>query len=254
VQSVTRNGKVAVVTGGGGGIGRTTALKLAQDGAAVAIWDIELSGGQETARLIEEQGGRACAFQVDVAEPAEVARAAAQSREEVGPITILVNNASHFGFSPFEDLTLEAWDRMCNVDLRGAFLCIKSVLSDMLQAGWGRIINITSSAAHLGTPNMAHYVASKNGLIGLTRALAIEFAPRGVTANNVAPGYIEGPRLRRNQRTYAGGEVKNSEQSFPMKRAGRPEEVAAAIAYLVSERANYVTGQTISVTGGRNMI
>jgi 2-hydroxycyclohexanecarboxyl-CoA dehydrogenase len=246
-------GKVAVITGGAGGIGRATSLQLAKDGAAISIWDIDTEGAQETARLIQNGGGRATAYETDVASAASVTSAVARTRKDLGPITILVNNAALTGSSRFEDMTEETWDRMIEVDLKGPFLCTKAVLPDMLVAGWGRIVNITSSSAQMGTPYMAHYVAAKGGLMALTKALAMEYASRGITINNIPPGYVDTPTLRRNQANYAGGARKFDESvaSFPMKRAGKPEDIAAACSYLVSEAAGYVTGQTLSVNGGR---
>lgn len=253
---MTLNGKVAVVTGGAGGIGRATSVQLAQDGAAIAVWDVDTAGAQETVDLVAEQGARAIVCEVDVASSASIADALSGTRDKLGPVAILINNAALTGSSRFEDLTEEIWDRMIEVDLKGPFLCSKAVLPDMVAAGWGRIVNITSSSAQLGTPYMAHYVAAKAGLIGLTKALAMEYAARGITVNNVPPGYIDTSTMRRNQANYAGGvsSVEKTVQSFPMKRAGKPEDIAAACSYLASEQAGYVTGQTISVNGGRYLL
>lgn len=239
-------GKIAVVTGGGSGIGRAVAQRLARDEAAVAVWDLNGGGAAETARLIGESGGKAVAFEVDAANAAAIKEAARKTRAELGPITIVVNNAGITGNTPFLDLKDEAWDRMIAVNLKGPYLCTKEILPDMLAAGWGRIINITSSSIQTGATNMTHYVASKGGLMGLTKALAMEFASKGITANMVPPGFVDTPMLRAspvNVDAYAA--------SMPMKRPGRPEDIAAACAYLASEDAGYVTGQTISVNGGR---
>lgn len=246
-------GKVAVITGGAGGIGRAICLQLAADGAAISIWDNNIAGAQETARLVNDKGGQAIALETDVASSASIAAAIERTRAELGPVTILVNNAALTGSTRFEDMTEAMWDRMIEVDLKGPFLCTRAALSDMLAAGWGRIVNITSSSVQLGTAYMAHYVAAKGGLLALTRALATEYASRGITVNNIPPGYIDTPTLRHNQSTFAGG-VRSFEQSvasFPMKRAGAPEDIAAACSYLVSEAAAYVTGHTLSVNGGR---
>lgn len=245
--------KVAVVTGGASGIGRATCLRLARDGAAISIWDIDFNGAQETAELIQAEGGRAAAYDTDVSSAASIASAVDRTRREFGPITILVNNAALTGSSKFEDLTEEVWDRMIEVDLKGPFLCIKAVLSDMLDAQWGRIVNITSSAVQMGNAFQSHYIAAKGGLLALTRSLATEFAARGITVNNIPPGFVDTPTLRRNKAEHPG-DVTTFEQSvagFPMKRAGKPEDIAAACAYLVSEEAAYVTGHTLSVNGGR---
>jgi 2-hydroxycyclohexanecarboxyl-CoA dehydrogenase len=247
-------GKVAVVTGGAGGIGRAVCQQLALDGADVAVWDTDLAGAQETADLLKANGRRALACQTNVASTSSIAAAIARTREELGPATILVNNAAMTGGVLFDDLSEELWDRMIEVDLKGPFLCIKAVLQDMLAAGWGRIINITSSSAYLGSPGMAHYVAAKGGLAAFTRALAMEYAASGITVNSVPPGYIETPTMRRLQAQHPGAARRSFEETtaaFPMKRAGKPEDIAAAVSYLASPEAAYVTGQAVHVNGGR---
>ena len=239
--------------GGAGGIGRATCIRLARDGAAISIWDVDVAGARETARLIDEDGGRTAAYETDVASAGSISSALARTHEELGPVTILVNNAALTGSSKFEDLTEQAWDRMIEVDLKGPFLCIKATLPDMLAAQWGRIVNITSSSVQMGNPFQSHYIAVKGGLLALTRSLASEFAGRGITVNNIPPGFIDTPTLRRNKAEHAGGitSFEDSVARFPMKRAGTPENIAAACAYLVSDDAAYVTGHTLSVNGGR---
>jgi 2-hydroxycyclohexanecarboxyl-CoA dehydrogenase len=239
-------GKTAVVTGGGSGIGRAVAQRLARDEAAVSIWDLNSAGAIETAKMISDAGGRAIALQVDAADASAIKVAADKTRAELGPIGIIVNNAGITGNVPFLELPVDAWDRMIAVNLKGPFLCTREVLPDMLAAGWGRVINITSSSIQTGAANMTHYVASKGGLMGFTKALAMEFAAKGITANMVPPGFIDTPMLRGapiNVEAYAA--------LMPMKRPGKPEDIAGACAYLASDEAGYVTGQTISVNGGR---
>jgi 2-hydroxycyclohexanecarboxyl-CoA dehydrogenase len=252
-RRMSLDGKVAVVTGGSSGIGHAISLQLADDGAAIAIWDNDIAAAEQTAAVIAHNGGRAIVCETDVASSASVMSALAHTHAELGPIAILVNNAAMTGGVRFEDLSEELWDRMIAVDLKGPFLCIKAVLTDMLSAGWGRIINITSSSVHTGNPGMAHYVAAKGGLTALTRALAMEYAATGITVNNVPPGYVETPTMRRLQASHPGQQRSFEEMTAlaPMKRAGKPEDVAAAVAYLASEAAAYVTGQTIHVNGGR---
>jgi 2-hydroxycyclohexanecarboxyl-CoA dehydrogenase len=239
-------GKTAVVTGGGSGIGRAVAQRLARDDAALAIWDLNEQGAAETAALITAAGGKAIALRADAADAAAIKGAADKTRAALGPITIIVNNAGITGNVPFLELPVDAWDRMIAVNLKGPYLCTREVLPDMLTAGWGRIINITSSSIQTGATNMSHYVASKGGLMGMTKALAMEFAAKNITVNMVPPGFIDTPMLR-----GAPVNVEAFAASMPMKRPGKPEDIAAACAYLASEEAGYVTGQTISVNGGR---
>ena len=239
-------GKVAVVTGGARGIGRAIALRLAREGAAVSVWDLRDEGVKETVGIIRQAGGQALACVGDAADAAEVSRCAAETRQAFGPVSILVNNAGIVGFDRFMTITEAMWDRMMRVNMKGPFLCTREIVPDMLAAGWGRIINISSSSAQTGAGAMSHYVASKGGLIGLTKALAIEFAPQGITVNNVPPGFVDTPMLRESP-----VDVDSFAQNTPMKRPGSPEDIAAAVAYLASEDAGYVTGQTLSVNGGR---
>lgn len=248
-------GRVAVVTGAALGIGRAIGLQLAQDGADIAIWDIDMPGAEETAGLIREEGRRAIVCEVDVTASAQIAAALDRTRRELAAPAMLVNNAAMTGGIPFNEMSEELWDRMIEVDLKGPFLCIKAVLADMLAAGWGRIVNITSSSVYMGSPGMAHYVAAKSGLAGLTRALAMEYAASGITVNSVPPGYVETPTMRRLQASHPGVQrsFEETTATFPMKRAGKPEDIAAAVSYLASEAASYVTGQTIHVNGGRFM-
>lgn len=238
--------KVAVVTGAARGIGRAIALRLARDGAAVAAWDLRADAVAETVAAINAAGGKAIACSGDVSSAADVARCAAETRAAFGPISILVNNAGIVGFNKLLTITEEMWDRMMCVNMKGPFLCTKEIIPDMLAAQWGRIINISSSSAQTGAASMSHYVASKGGVIGFTKALAIEFAPTGVTVNHVPPGFVDTPMLRESP-----VDVDDFARSMPMKRPGCPDDIAAAVAYLASDDANYVTGQTISVNGGR---
>lgn len=241
-------GRVAVVTGAGSGIGRAVAKRLAEDHAKIAIWDINLAGAEETATMIRDAGGTAIAINADCSDKAAIHAAAEQTRAELGPIAILVNNAGIAPFTPFLQTDDDLFDKVIRINLRGPWLVTKEVVPDMLAAGWGRVINITSSSVQTGSPTQGHYVSSKGGLMGMTKALALEFAGAGLTFNMVPPGFIDTPMLR-----GAPVDVEAFAATLPMKRVGQPEDIAAACAYLASEEASYVTGQTISTNGGRYM-
>jgi NAD(P)-dependent dehydrogenase (short-subunit alcohol dehydrogenase family) len=248
------NGRVAVVTGGASGIGLGIAQRLAHDGARVAIFDLNVDDAVAEAAKIESAGGTAVGIKVDVSDRANIEAALAEVRERYGPIEILVNNAGMEGFSKFLDITEEKWNRLMAVNLTGTFHCCQAVLPEMIEAGWGRIVNISSSSTHGGQPYMAHYVASKSGVIGLTKSLALEFGPKGITVNTIPPGFIDTPMSQRNAekgRLGPGG-MEAAIERTPVRRAGRPEDIAAACAFLVSDEASYITGQIIGVNGGRN--
>ena len=242
--------KNAVVTGGGSGIGRAIAERLAADGLSVGVLDLNEGSAEEVASAV---GGVALGG-VDVGDRTQVDEAMQRAREELGgPITVLVNNAGVPGFKPFLEITDEAWDEVLRVNLTGAFYCCQAVLPDMVEAGWGRIVNISSSSAQGGQQYMVHYVSSKAGMIGMTKALALEFGPAGVTVNTIPPGFIDTPMLRGSEeRGLLGGKVEDHEKTTPVRRAGQPEDVAAATSFLVSDEASYVTGQVMGVNGGRN--
>ncbi len=241
-------GRTAVVTGAGSGIGRAIALRLAEDTAKIAIWDINGDGAEETARQIREAGGTAIAITADCSDKAAIRAAAEQTRKELGPIVIAVNNAGIAPFNAFLESDDDLFDKVIRINLRGPWLVTKEVLPDMLAASWGRVINITSSSVQTGSPAQGHYVSSKGGLMGMTKALALEFAATGVTFNMIPPGFIDTPMLR-----AAPIDAEAFAQTLPMKRVGKPEDIAAAAAYLASEEASYITGQTISTNGGRYM-
>jgi len=232
--------KTAVVTGGGSGIGLAIAERLKADGYHVATLDLHPSG-------------TAFSQAADVTDREQVDTALAAVRERLGPVTILVNAAGMDGFKRFQDLTFAAWQRVINVNLNGVFHCVQAVLPDMLEADWGRIVNISSSSAQSGQQYMAHYVASKAAVNGLTKALALELGPAGITVNAVPPGFIDTPMLRKAEsRELLGGTVEDHIERTPVRRVGRPEDIAAACAFLISEEAGYITGQILGVNGGRN--
>jgi 2-hydroxycyclohexanecarboxyl-CoA dehydrogenase len=245
--------KIAIVTGGASGIGLAIAERLARDGAKVAIFDLDAAGAEDQAAKIRADGGTALALRVDVSAREQIQGAVDAVHDTLGPVTILVNNAGMEGFRPFLQISPEKWDRLLAVNLTGTFHCCQIVLPDMIAAGWGRIVNISSSSTHGGQPFMAHYVASKSGVVGLTKSLALEFGPKGITVNTIPPGFIDTPMTRRNEaKGNLGNTVEHHAQQTPVRRAGRPEDIAAACAFLVSDEAGYITGQIIGVNGGRN--
>ena len=245
--------RTAVITGGGSGIGRATSLRLAQDGMQVAVWDINEANAVAVAAHIAAAGGRALACRVDVAKRDSVVAALSATRERFGPVTVLVNSAGIAAFDEFMTITEPLWDRVMAVNLKGTFLCTQSIIPDMLAAGWGRVINISSSSTQTGAARMVHYVASKGGVVGFTRALAMEFAASGITVNHVPPGFVDTP-LQQQAQSDGQLNVEAFAAKMPMQRQGRPEEVAAACSYLASDDAGYVTGHTLSVNGGRYLI
>jgi 2-hydroxycyclohexanecarboxyl-CoA dehydrogenase len=242
--------RVAVVTGGASGIGQAIARRLAREGHAVAVLDVNADGAQETAKELTADGAQALARGVDVSDRAQVDEAIAAARRELGPVSILVTSAAVALQCPFGDLTLEAWNRILAINLTGTFNCVQSVLPDMLEAGWGRVVLISSSSAQRGAPGMAHYAASKGGVIALSKTLALEYATTGVTVNNIAPSAVDTPSV---QRKLDAGTLPPREQmakAVPVGRLGTGDDIAAAVAYLTSDEASYVIGQTIGVNGG----
>src|SRR5439155_6837873 len=190
-------GSTAIVTGGASGIGLAISERLAADGAKVSIFDLDLEAAERAAQAIADKGGDAIACAVDVSDRAQVDDAVARTRRELGPVLVLVNGAGKDGFDPFMDITPELWERIIAVNLTGTFHCTQSVLPDMLAAKWGRIVNISSSSAQTGAALMGHYSASKGGVIALTKTLALELGPRGITVNTIPPGAIDTPMSRR---------------------------------------------------------
>jgi 2-hydroxycyclohexanecarboxyl-CoA dehydrogenase len=231
--------KTAVVTGGASGIGAAVADRLRADGLDVAIVDLKPSDTDH-------------AFTADVTDRAQVDAALSAIRDRLGPVTVLVNAAGLDGFKRFGNLTFEEWQRVIDVNLNGVFHMIQAVLPDMVEAGWGRIVNISSSSTHSGVPYMSHYVAAKSAVNGLTKSLALEYGPSGITVNAVPPGFIDTPMLRSAEAQGFLGDVEQNIAKTPVRRMGKPEDIAAACAFLVSEEAGYITGQILGVNGGRN--
>ncbi|ABW13701.1 short-chain dehydrogenase/reductase SDR [Parafrankia sp. EAN1pec] len=232
--------RTAVVTGGGSGIGLAVADRLRADGYNVAVLDLKPPESDPTGPT-------------DVTDRAQIDAALTAVRERFGPVTVLVNAAGIDGFRQFANIDFETWKRVIDVNLNGVYHCIQAVLPDMVGAGWGRIVNISSSSAHSGQPLMAHYVAAKSAVNGLTKALALELGPAGITVNAVPPGFVDTPMLRGAEaRGLLGGTIEDHIQRTPVRRVGRAEDIAAACAFLISEEAGYITGQILGVNGGRN--
>ncbi len=243
--------KTGLVTGAAAGIGRACARRLASEGIAIGVLDIDLEGCQRVVGEIEAAGGKAIALQASIADRGQVTSAVTTLREAFGPVTVLVNNAGITGTVPFREITDEQWDRMLEVNLKGTFIVTQVVLPDMEAAKWGRIVNISSSSAQTGAIGMAHYSASKGAMITLTRTLAQELGPLGVTVNNIPPGTVMNTVMSEANRAKFPMSMEALIQSIPVRHTGEPEDIANACAWLVSEASGYVTGQTIGVNGGR---
>ncbi len=243
--------KVALVTGAAAGIGAACSRRLAEDGIAIGVLDLDAGRCAGTVAAIEAAGGRALALGADISSREQVRAALAKLRETLGPVTVVVNNAGITGNVPFEELTDQQWDQMYAVNVRGTFIVTQEALPDMKAAKWGRIVNISSSSAQTGSVNMAHYSSSKGAVISLTRTLAQELGPLGITVNNIPPGSVMNTIMAEAQRELMQGKMEALVSMLPVRRQGEPEDIANACAWLVSEASGYVTGQTIGVNGGR---
>jgi NAD(P)-dependent dehydrogenase (short-subunit alcohol dehydrogenase family) len=241
---------VAVVSGAASGIGEGVARRLAADGHAVALLDFDGDRVGRVAADLTGQGCTAVAHQADVADRDALDRVYESVRQELGPVTIVVTSAGVEAFDPITEISAEKWDRILAVNLTGTFTCLQLAVPDMIAAGWGRIVTISSSSAQSGAPNMAHYVASKGGVIGLTKAFARELAHHGITANTIPPTIVDTPMARKGEADGHVPSVEVMSKMIPLGRAGTPEDIASACAYLCSDEAGYITGQIIGVNGG----
>jgi len=247
---MTLTGKIAIVTGGSRGIGKAVCLRLARMGATVVVNYVSRpDAAQETVAAIREAGGTAAAYQFDVANAEQVQAAVKKIQADFGRIDILVNNAGITRDGLVAMMKEEAWDEVIDTNLKGAFNCIKAVSRPMMKQRWGRIVSIASVIGFAGNAGQANYAAAKAGMVGLTRSVARELASRGVTVNGVAPGYIETDMTRE----LSVEVTEKIKAEIPMNSLGSVDDVAAAVAYLVSEEARYVTGQFIHVNGGMFM-
>lgn len=246
---------MALVTGGARGIGRAIALALARDGRAVAVGDLLEDQAAEVAQEIEAAGGRALALALDVTEAAAVGACVARVTDALGPIDVLVNCAGWDELKPFLATDEAFWRRVIAVNYEGCLRTTHAVLGGMLERRWGRIVNVSSDAARVGSAHEAVYAGAKAGVIAFTKTIAREAAKRGVTANAVCPGPTDTALLQGMAQSAPGSDqlVAALERAVPMRRLGRPEDVAAAVAFLACEDADYITGQTLSVSGGLTM-
>ena len=245
--------RVAVVTGGASGMGEATCHELGRRGHRVAVLDLNGDAAQRVTDDLRARGVAALAVSADVSDRRAVDDAFAKIRSELGAIEILVTSAGLFGYASFAEITPQAWTRMVEVNLTGTFHCCQAALPDMVESGWGRIVMISSSSAQRGTPFAAHYAASKGALLTLTKSLAREYAANGITVNNIPPSGIETPMQHAGQ---AAGYLPSNEQiagNIPVGRLGTGDDIAAAVGFLCSEEAGFITGQTLGVNGGSVM-
>lgn len=243
--------KIAIITGARRGMGRTHALALAEAGAKVVVSDISLEDCQKVVEEIKKNGGEAIAMKCDVSKKAEVDEMVKKTIEEFGKVDVLVNNAGICQFKPFLELTEEDWDRTLDINLKGYFLCAQAVAKEMVKQKSGVIVNIASVAMGqqgIGFPNIAHYCASKGGIVAMTEALAVELATYNIRVNAIAPGMIETSMIE---------QVKEDPKmmvamlaNVPMHRAGKPEEVSNLVVFLASDKSSYMTGSIVVVDGG----
>jgi len=250
VSKMRLENKVAFVTGAGMGIGRAIALKLAQEGAKVVATDIAEETCRGVVGEIESAGGTGLALQCDVSNGAQIDNAIQKTVAEFGRLDILVNNAGITSFKPILELSEEEWDRTMNINLKGQFLCAQAAAKQMVKNEWGRIINIASisyGGCGIAFPQVAHYTASKGGVVALTQALAVELSSQGITCNVICPGIID---TEMTKSIREGDQLQQLLGRIPKGRTGRPEDIAHLVVYLASEQSDYMTGASLVVDGG----
>lgn len=252
-ENGNETGKVAFVTGAANGIGRATALAFAREGAAVVVADVSEQGNQETARMIEELGGRAIAVKCNVTQAEDVKAALDKTIETFGRLDFAFNNAGvEQEMAATAELDEAEWDRIVNTDLRGVFLCLKHEIPLMLKQGGGAIVNTSSGAGVKGFKGQAAYVAAKHGVVGLTRAAALDYASQNIRINAVCPGIIDTPMMDR----VSGGTPEGRQQVIsqePIGRMGQPEEIANAVVWLCSDASSFAVGHALVVDGGQTV-
>ncbi|MFC1970484.1 SDR family NAD(P)-dependent oxidoreductase [Chloroflexota bacterium] len=246
-------GKVAIVTGGGQGIGSAIAIALANEGSNIAIFDINMEKAHNIVEEIKSLGRKAVAINCDVAITDNVANAVKNVLGEFNKIDILVNVAGVILISPPENMSEDYWDRMIDTNLKGTFFCCQTVAREMIKQKSGKIINIASLSGLFGGPNRAGYCASKGGVVNLTRALAIDWAKYNINVNSITPGFTETPRTSEIQKEYPEA-TESRRKRIPLQRAGKPEDVAAVVVFLACSESDYITGIDISVDGGISAI
>jgi 2-hydroxycyclohexanecarboxyl-CoA dehydrogenase len=243
--------KVALITGAAAGIGAACAKRIAQDGAMIGVLDLDEARCADTVKAVIAAGGKAVALGADVSQRDQVQRAVKKCRDAFGPINIVVNNAGVTDFTPFEQVTEELWERVYRINVLGTFIVTQEVLPDMKAGSWGRIVNISSSSAQTGSTSMTSYSSSKGAIVTLTRSLAQELGPLGITVNNVAPGSIMGTIMSEANRERFQFPPEQLIKSLPVRRLGETADLANAVAWLCLEDTGYFTGQTVGVNGGR---
>ncbi len=248
---MTTHAKIALVTGGGSGMGEATCLRLARDGMAIAVLDINRDAADCVARKIKAEGAHAIALTANIADRAQMKTAIAEIHSHFGLINVLVNNAAVEDFSLFEDIDDKNWDRLMEINLKGTYIVTQEVLPDMRAQNWGRIINLASISAQTGAATMVHYAATKGGIVAMTRSLAQEVGRQGITVNAIAPCLVDTPMSRR---AVENGSfpvsLERIAQAYPIPKVGKPEDIAATCSFFASEEAGYITAQLLGVNGG----
>ncbi|OBI85434.1 SDR family NAD(P)-dependent oxidoreductase [Mycobacterium asiaticum] len=245
--------RVAAVTGGASGIGEAICHELGRRGHRVAVLDIDGGAARRVAAELGENGITATGIEVDVRDRPGVEAAFGAVRAELGSVAVLVTSAGKAAFAPFADITVESWAEIIDINLTGTFHCCQVALPDMVAAGWGRIVMVSSSSAQRGSANMAHYAAAKGAVITLTKSLASEYAPHGITVNNVPPSSIDTPMSRQWQAEGRLGAPDQLAKRIPVGRMGSADDIAAAVGFLCSPEASFITGQVLGVNGGAVM-